>query len=88
MATYEYTTTRTIKPGETIFKVKTEEDEKNLKGYQFDSLVYRYIRAREHMAEHEYERDHKHDRVWYFQQAERDIARFIQILDEVIGERT
>lgn len=62
-------------------------NEKKLKGYQYDSLVYRYIRAREHMAEWEWERDHQsHEREWYFKQANRDIARFCQILDEAIGE--
>lgn len=59
---------------------------KKLKGYQYDSLVYRYIRAREHMAEYEWERDHARDKAWYFKQANRDIMRFCQILDEVIGE--
>lgn len=73
--------------GDTVFKIKTEEDEKKLKGYQYDSLAYRYIRAREHMAEWEWERDHQsHEREWYFKQANRDIARFCQILDEAIGE--
>ena len=62
-------------------------NEKKLKGYQYDSLVYRYIRAREHMAEYEWARDRAHDRDWYFKQANRDIMRFCQILDEVIGER-
>ena len=53
----------------------------------YDSLVYRYIRAREHMAEWEWERgDHSHDRVYYFKQADRDIMRFCEILNEVIGE--
>lgn len=67
-------------------------DEKKLKGYQFDSLVYRYIRAREQMAEYEYLRD-KQSNVsnhteWtvYQQRANRDIMRFVQILNEVIGE--
>lgn len=71
---------------------KSLVEEKNLKGYQFDSLVYRYIRAREQMAEYEYLRD-KQSNVsnhteWtvYRQRANRDIMRFIQILDEVIGE--
>ena len=62
-------------------------NEKKLKGYQFDSLVYRYIRAREAMAQWEYERDRSHERAWYFKQADRDIMRFCQILNEVIGER-
>ena len=34
-----------------------KEDKRKTKGYLFDSLVYRYIRAREHMAECEYLRD-------------------------------
>ena len=86
MATFKLTDIKEVNIGDTVFKITTEEDEKKLKGYQYDSLVYRYIRAREHMAEYEWERDHSHDRAWYFKQAERDIMRFIQILDEVIGE--
>lgn len=62
-------------------------NEKKIKGYQYDSLVYRYIRAREAMAQWEYERDRSHERAWYFKQADRDIMRFCQILNEVIGER-
>lgn len=67
-------------------------DDENLKGYQFDSLVYRYIRAREQMAEYEYLRDRQSNvsnhTEWtvYRQRANRDIMRFVQILDEVIGE--
>ena len=61
-------------------------DEKKIKGYLYDSLIYRYIRAREHMAEWEWERDREHEKNWHYRQANRDIARFCQILDEVIGE--
>lgn len=67
-------------------------DEKKLKGYQYDSLVYRYIRAREQMAEYEYLRDVQSNcsnhAEWttYRQRANRDIMRFIQILNETIGE--
>ena len=67
-------------------------DEKKLKGYQYDSLVYRYIRAREQMAEYEYLRDTESNvsnhTGWaiYRQRANHDIMRFVQILDEVIGE--
>ena len=40
------------------------------------------------MAEWEWERgDHSHDRAWYFKQADRDIMRFCEILNEVMGER-
>ena len=77
---------KSVSIGDKVFKVMTEEDEKKLKGYQYDSLVYRYIRAREAMAEWEWERDHSHDRVWYFKQADRDMMRFCQILNEAIGE--
>ena len=67
-------------------------DEKKLKGYQYDSLAYRYIRAREAMAEYEYLRDRQSNISnhieWtkYRQRANRDIMRFIQILNEVMGE--
>jgi hypothetical protein len=63
-------------------------DEKKLKGYQFDSLVYRYIRAREQMAEYEYTKDtkNKHEISYYYELAHRDILKFCQILNEVIGE--
>lgn len=87
MATFNATSvTTSINVGDTVFKIKTKEDEKELKGYQYDSLVYRYIRAREAMAEWEWERDHSHEREWYFKQANRDILRFCQILNETIGE--
>ena len=72
---------------EKIFKVETEKDNKHLKGYIYDSLAYRYIRAREAMAEWEWERDRSQERSWYFKQANRDIMRFCQILNEVVGER-
>lgn len=62
------------------------------KDYLYDSLCYRYIRAREQMAEYEYLRDcqsnkNNHtDWTVYRQRANRDIMRFCQILDETIGE--
>lgn len=63
-------------------------NDKKLKGYQFDSLVYRYIRAREQMAEYEYCKDPSHtsNKEYYYKQARRDILKFCQILNEVIGE--
>ena len=81
-----------ISIGNTVFEIKTEEDKKKLKGYQYDSLIYRYIRAREQMAEYEYLRDRQSNisnhTEWavYRERANRDIMRFIQILNEVIGE--
>lgn len=87
MAEYKNADVKTVKVGDTIFKIFTEEDKKNLKGYQYDSLVYRYIRAREAMAELEWSRDHDFEKSKYYEIAHRDIVRFCQILDEVIGER-
>ena len=72
--------------GDTVLKLFTKEDEKKLKGYQYDSLVYRYIRAREAMAELEWSRDHKLEKSKYYDMAKRDILRFCEILDETIGE--
>lgn len=62
------------------------------KDYIYDSLCYRFIRAREQMAEYEYLRDYQSNKKnatdWtvYRQRANRDIMRFCQILDEAIGE--
>ena len=73
-------------------KAESNYNRKKLKGYQYDSLVYRYIRAREKMAEYEYLRDRQSNvsnhTEWtvYQQRANRDIMRFVQILDETIGE--
>ena len=65
-------------------------NQKHLNGYLYDSLIYRYIRAREHMAEWEWERDRcskeARDRGFYFEMAKRDIMRFCEILNEAIGE--
>ena len=61
---------------------------KHFKGYLYDSLVYRYIRARERMAELEYISDsyHQYDRKHYYEKANRDLMKFCQILNEAIGE--
>ena len=62
------------------------------KDYLYDSLCYRYIRAREQMAEYEYLRDCQSNKSstkdWmiYRERANRDIMRFCQILSEAIGE--
>lgn len=76
----------------TLHEQSNNKDNENLKGYQYNSLVYRYIRAREQMAEYEYLRD-SHSMIsdhteWtvYRQRANRDVKRFIQILNEVIGK--
>lgn len=62
-----------------------EGHEKHLKGYMYDSLVYRYQLARFTQADLEAQNDCtsiKKERKY----AQRDIMRFIQILDEAIGE--
>ena len=61
-------------------------NEKKLKGYQYDSLVFRYIRAREKQAEYEYIYSKTSDRITCDERANRDIMRFCQILNETIGE--
>lgn len=92
MAEFIYEGIKSVGIGDKVFKVMTEKDEKKLKGYQYDSLVYRYIRAREAMAEYEYLRDQQSNvsnhLEWstYRQRANRDVMRFVQILDETIGE--
>ena len=63
---------------------------KRTKGYGFDSLVFRYKIAREEQARYELERD-RHEGVlkeenYYLRKANRDIIRFIEILDDLIGE--
>lgn len=68
---------------------KTEDLDKHLKGYMFDSLVYRYKLARHKMTEMELVEEgkrlcHHHDYDYYIKMEERDIARFIEILDEAI----
>ena len=60
-----------------------ESSQKHLNGYIYDSLMYRYIRAREAMAQLEKESDCSIDS---FKQARRDIMRFCQILNEAMGE--
>lgn len=71
------------------FITEDDENEKHIKGYMYDSLVYRYIRAREAMAEHEFEiakRDgSSNTQAYYYRQANRDMMRFCQILNEAIG---
>lgn len=62
------------------------KDDKHLKGYIYDSLVYRYVRAREKQAEFEYMYGKTSERTSCDERANRDIMRFCQILDEAIGD--
>ena len=64
--------------------------DKKIKGYAFDSLVFRYKMAREKQAEFEISEAKRSGNINKMDKAksmaERDIMRFIQILDDVIGE--
>lgn len=64
---------------------------KTIKGYGFDSLVFRYKLAREAEARYQYKEamrngNRQHDETYYLDRANRDVMRFIQILDDLIGE--
>ena len=59
------------------------EHEKHLKGYMFDSLVYRYKQA----LTEAYLYKSRYERTEYNEIAmNRDLRRFIEILNEAIGE--
>ena len=64
--------------------------EKKIKGYGFDSLVFRYKMAREAQARFEEKEHIKKGEITKaehsYSMAERDTMRFIQILDDLIGE--
>jgi hypothetical protein len=62
------------------------ENNKHLNGYMFDSLVYRYQLARQELAKYitcyGLNRSLEQENM----NANRDIMRFVQILDELVGE--
>ena len=62
-----------------------KEMNKHTKGYIYDSLMYRYIRAREAMAELESIK-YGLDRDFTRKSAQRDLCKFSEILNEAIGE--
>jgi len=61
---------------------------KHLKGFIFDSLVYRYKNAREKLAIYEeQEKKKKGEGFDHIEKiAQRDIMKFIEILNEAIGD--
>lgn len=61
------------------------EHEKHLKGYIFDSLVYRYQLARFSQADYE-AREKGESMETSRNLAVRDIMRFVKILNEAIGD--
>lgn len=62
------------------------ENDKHLNGYMFDSLVYRYQLARQELVKYVvcYGRNRSLEQENI--NANRDIMRFVQILDELVGE--
>ena len=64
--------------------------ENKIKGYGFDSLVFRYKVAREEQARYEFLKARKEgstkEEGYYMRLANRDLIRFIEILDDLIGE--
>lgn len=66
-----------------------EEEKKHLKGYMFDSLIYRYMAARQKALEYDLQacrRTQRGNKAYLHNEAKRDVMRFIEILDEAIGE--
>jgi hypothetical protein len=62
------------------------ENNKHLNGYMFDSLVYRYQLARQELAKYVACYNSNRSLEQENRNANRDIMRFVQILDELVGE--
>lgn len=72
--------------GEKIYNlINKKKNDKHLKGYIFDSLVYRYKLAREKLMMYEVKAD-PNSRDTLKKECSRDVLRFLQILDEAIEE--
>lgn len=74
-------------------EIKFEQNDKHLKGYMFDSLVYRYKDVQSKAFMHEVAMLKSERGLSQFEAEmrirdghNRDLMRFIQILDEAIGE--
>ena len=69
-------------------KQKAMLEERRVKGYAFDSLVYRYKAAREEQMRYEQKEALKEGKDGYAakSRADRDIMAFINILDDIIGD--
>lgn len=65
--------------------IKKKESDVHLNGYIFDSLMYRYQLAREKQLFWEVNREHK-DIEKAREQCNRDVLKFREILEEVMGE--
>jgi hypothetical protein len=62
------------------------ENNKHLNGYMFDSLVYRYQLARQELAKYIAYYNSNRPLEQENRNANRDIMKFVQILDELVGE--
>lgn len=62
------------------------KNDKHLNGYIFDSLVYRYQLARQELATYIAYYNSNRPLEQENRNANRDIMRFVQILDELVGE--
>lgn len=62
------------------------KNDKHLNGYIFDSLVYRYQLARQELAKYIAYYNSNRPLEQENRNANRDIMRFVQILDELVGE--
>ena len=62
------------------------ENNKHLNGYMFDSLVYRYQLARQELAKYISYYNSNRPLEQENRNTNRDIMRFVQILDELVGE--
>jgi hypothetical protein len=62
------------------------ENNKHLNGYMFDSLVYRYQLARQELAKYVAYYNSNRSLEQENRNANRDIMKFVQILDELVGE--
>lgn len=63
-----------------------KELEKKIKGYGYDSLCLRYRIAREAQAQYEARNKYHGNFERAYRAADRDMMRFYQILDDLIGE--
>jgi hypothetical protein len=89
MASYKYLAVEDvleiIDNQSTVNTIKIENN-KHLNGYMFDSLVYRYQLARQELAKYVAYYNHNRSLEQENMNANRDIMKFVQILDELVGE--
>ena len=71
---------------DTVREAPEIENNKHLNGYMFDSLVYRYQLARQELAKYISYYNSNRPLEQENRNANRDIMRFVQILDELVGE--